>query len=217
MWKAMAYKELRESLRIVSVALICSILLVGGAMGLPSVPFSGGDAHVIPFVGGSFTGFYGMIAFGLAIGLGLSQSLGEVPRGTWLYLLHRSVERWWLIAWKLACGGGLLLLATVWPVLAYGWWAATPGRHASPFEWSMTLSCWRILVSITAVYLGAFLTGLRPARWFGSRLLPLIGVLAILFFVQWLPWWWLLGAALIVVLDAALIAAVLYTADARDY
>jgi len=213
----MAYKELRESLRIMSVALICFLLLVGGAMGLPGVPFNGGDSHAIPFVSPTFAGYFGTISFGLAIALGLSQSLGEAPRGTWLYLLHRPVERWRLIAWKLAFGGGLLLVATAWPVLAYAWWAATPGRHASPFEWSMTAPCWQIYVLMTALYLGAFLTGLRPARWFGSRLLPLVGAAALIFFMQWIPWWWLLGVAALLALDVGLVACVLYVAGARDY
>ncbi len=218
MWKALAYKELRESLRIVSVALLCFVLVLGAVMGLPTLPFgSSGGGGAIPFVGGSFLSWYVMIAGGLALGLGLGQSLGESPRGTWLYLLHRPVQRWKLIAWKLAVGGGLFLLVTLWPMLVYAWWAATPGRHASPFEWSMTLPCWQGWVSITPLYLGAFLTGLRPARWFGSRLLPLAGAGTLIFVIQALPWWWLLGVAAVLVLDVWLIAAVFYVAQVRDY
>ena len=73
-------------------------------------------------------------------------------------------------------GAGLYLAFSAVPILVYAWWAATPGTHAGPFEWSMTLPAWQLWLSITAIYLAAFLVGMRPARWIGSRLLPLVAV-----------------------------------------
>ena len=52
-------------------------------------------------------------------------------------------------------------------------WAATPGTHASPFEWSMTVPIWIGWFAMTILYLGAFHTVVRPGRWYRSRLLPL--------------------------------------------
>ena len=54
--------------------------------------------------------------------------------------------------------------------------AAAPRTHPGPFEWSMTESALRLWLILPLVYLGAFFSGLRPARWFGSRLLPLLSV-----------------------------------------
>ena len=68
-----------------------------------------------------------------------------------------------------------------------------PGKHASPFFWWMTATAWEAWGVIAIVYLAAFLAGIRPARWFGTRLLPLAagGVLAALLR---LPMFWpLLG------------------------
>ncbi len=39
----------------------------------------------------------------------------------------------------------------------------------------MTESAWRFCFGMPLLYLGAFLSGLRPARWYGTRLLPLVG------------------------------------------
>jgi hypothetical protein len=40
----------------------------------------------------------------------------------------------------------------------------------------MTLPTWQALIAVTMLYLAAFLCGLRPSRWFGSRLLPLVAI-----------------------------------------
>ena len=39
----------------------------------------------------------------------------------------------------------------------------------------MTVPAFQIWLLMPLVYLGAFASGIRPARWFGSRLLPLVG------------------------------------------
>src|SRR5437867_2133155 len=70
-------------------------------------------------------------------------------------------------------GDVLLFLCSVPPVLFLAWWAVTPGHHPSPFLWSMTDQTFRLILATPLLYLGAFLSGLRPARWWGTRLLPL--------------------------------------------
>lgn len=113
---------------------------------------------------------------------------------------------------KLSAGLGLYLVTAAMPILLYAGWAATPGTHASPFEWSMTLGAWQIWLAITGFYLAAFLVGIRPARWIGSRLLPLVGVgvLVVILAVNR----WLIG---IFILDACLVSAIFFVACSRDY
>jgi hypothetical protein len=101
-------------------------------------------------------------------------------------------------------------------------WAATPGTHASPFEWSMTMPVWGAWFGMLTIYLGAFLSGLRPGAWVGTRLAPLAaaaGVLAVS-----TAMWWLSGAlavsvyiVVLITADIALAVAILETADARDF
>ena len=39
------------------------------------------------------------------------------------------------------------------------------------------------------LYFGAFLSGIRPARWFGTRLLPLVAAGALAMLLPELRWW----------------------------
>ena len=39
----------------------------------------------------------------------------------------------------------------------------------------MTIPVWLTWLAVGLVYLGAFLSGIRPAAWWGTRLMPLAG------------------------------------------
>ena len=70
--------------------------------------------------------------------------------------------------------------------------------------------------SLPVAYLGAFLTGVRPARWFGTRLLPgVAGSFSFIFFVEFLAWpYSLLGS---IALSAVLMSLVFYEARNSDF
>ena len=92
-----------------------------------------------------------------------------------------------IILTKLLSGALLLLACTSLPILIYAAWAAAPGTHPAPFEWSMTGPMRSNLAGDAAVLPGAFASGIRPARWFGSRLLPLVAVAIPTFLLAVLP------------------------------
>jgi ABC-type transport system involved in multi-copper enzyme maturation permease subunit len=216
--KALVRKELRELLGITAAALGCYLVLVVSLMGamifnwIPGMP---SGTREVPFTDISFEGFFLLISIAFAAALGLRQSAVEAARGTFLFLLHRPVRRDAIFLTKLATGAGVLVLCAGVPIVAYGAWASVPGHHPGPFEWSMTVPAWQTVVLLPLVYLGAFLSGLRPARWFGTRLLPLVGSLGALWLVSLLPWW--LSLALAVLLYGLLAANVCWVARARDY
>ena len=81
----------------------------------------------------------------------------------------------------------------------------------------MTDSAFRVWLRMPLIYLGAFASGIRPARWFGSRLLPLISVAVpvVLSFV--LPHWWLIGFPLVVLVAAVLVSDILCETETRDF
>jgi hypothetical protein len=112
-------------------------------------------------------------------------------------------------------------LAAILPVLVYAIWAAMPGTHASPFFWSMTTMDWLLALGMSVVYFGAFLSGLRPARIFGSRFLPLAGsVLALLFpslLASTFGVFRVLYVPLLIVVNGLFAAAILFVAKSRDY
>jgi hypothetical protein len=132
-------------------------------------------------------------------------------------LLHRPLLRTQLVGAKLLVGICLYLTVAALPILLYALWAATPGTHASPFEWSMTLESWKGWLTMTAIYLGGFLSGIRPGLWKGTRLLPLIVAVLLAILLTVVPWVWAWGAVALAILDAILVTTIFYVARTRDF
>jgi hypothetical protein len=131
-------------------------------------------------------------------------------------LLHRPVSRRRIYGAKLLVGLTTCLICGLAPFLMYAFWAATPGTHASPFEWSMTKDVWVAWLWMTAIYLGAFLSGIRPAAWLGTRLAPLAAAVLSGF----LSWWDASTAGGLVFLGVAnvvLIIAIFRVVESRDF
>jgi hypothetical protein len=216
--RALALKELREVFGIAAVALGCYLALAVNAMGAKVfdwVPGMPRGTTQVPFSNG-FNEFFEFLTVLLTLALGFRQSAWESSRGTYLFLLHRPLGRDAVFWTKLATGVGVLLLCGSVPIVLYAAWAAVPGHHAGPFEWSMTAPVWQFLLLMPLLYLGAFLSGLRPARWFGTRLLPLVASVVFLVLVNLVPWW-SLAFPLAVALCGLLAANVCHVARVRDY
>ena len=217
MLKRLALKELRETAGIALLAVIVYAGMVMHQAGVTVLPWMYSFSEVIPFVYEGFFLNFAVISACLAIALGLRQSTWESVGDTYQFLLHRPLGRGRIVGTKLLIGAGLCLLCTALPILAYAWWAAAPGKHASPFYWSMTVPAWKVWISMTGVYLGAFLSGIRPARWTSTRLVPLASAGILVFLMQFVPSWWILGLACVVLLDAVLVANVVFVIRTRDY
>src|SRR4051794_3600456 len=226
MTTALAYKELRETLPIAAVGLAALLLVALHPMGYSPIPNLLGYLQQgrIPFVsyGDDFVSQFGMAAGGLALVLGFWQSLGDFWGDAHLFVLHRPASRRKIYGVKLFVGLAAYVVCSVVPVVLYSLWAATPGTHASPFQWSMTTDAWIAWLSMVTVYLGAFLSGIRPAAWLGTRLAPMAAAASMLMLASAVsalspttsPF-----AALAVVASAdfALVVAVLYAAQSRDF
>ena len=216
MFRALISKELRENAWIALVALAVYAYVASDATGSSLFPWTSPRAGEIPFISGSFTQMWLYITIILSIVLGFRQTLAESMLDTWSFLLHRPAERNHILAAKLLVGAGLCLICGAVPILVYAWWAATPGTHPSPFEWSMTLSVWKRLACMTLLYLGAFLSGLRPARWQATRLFPLVTAAVLAMLIGNAPWWWGWGFGALVLTCAWFAASIFYTADSCD-
>jgi len=233
MIKALAIKELREIAWILAigaaayacmVGLIISLSMTQGLLAIPglrrflqSIATYGSDRS-LPFVQGSFTTHYWVISFVLVVAIAFRQSLGENRRGTYCFLLHRPLSRTSVFITKLVVGLGLFLFVAALPLLALGTWAATPGTHPGPFEWSMTLPAWKIWASMSIAYLATFLCGIRQARWRGSRLAPFAAMtLPLLLLAAPLPMPWLTGSLSILLIGALLLNCILWAAATRDF
>lgn len=92
-------------------------------------------------------------------------------------MLLQGASRAQVLGVKLSVGAVAIVLVAAIPLGIYTLWAAAPATHASPFYWSMCVWAWLNVFEIPLVYLAAFLSGLRPGAWLGSRLLPLVAAL----------------------------------------
>jgi hypothetical protein len=226
MTRALIYKEIRETLPIVAVGLAALLLVALHPMGYSPIPNLLGylQQGAIPFVGyrDEFTSQFHMAAGGLALALGFWQSLADFWGGAHLFVLHRPASRRRIYGVKLAVGLAAYLMCGVVPIALYALWAATPGTHASPFEWSMTTDAWFGWISMVTIYLSAFLSGVRPASWMGTRLAPLAAAAAMLMLAEVagmkFPAISPFGGLLILVLtDIALAVSIIYVVQARDF
>jgi ABC-type transport system involved in multi-copper enzyme maturation permease subunit len=225
---AIVKKELRETRVFAALALGLYFLylskLTGHLERLQSwifawVPGMNAEPPDVPFVEGLFVRILFFIGAALAITLGFRQSAWEPSQGTAQYLLHLPLSRRTIFVTKLTTGISLLLGCTLLPILIYAIWAAMPATHAGPFEWSMTWPAFQVWLLMPLAYLGAFASGIRPARWYGSRLLPLVSVVvagAILAVVaQW--WLWLIALPLLLLVAAVLVSDILWEVETRDF
>lgn len=219
---AIARKELREMLPLIALAALVQLWLLFGAIGaLPKWmgDFSAGNfiPYFDPLNDGDAVMAMVMVGGCLAIGLGLGQTLWELFRGTFPFLLHRPVARTTIFSSKLLVGAGAWLALTVLPIFVYALWAATPGTHPAPFAWWMTATAWQLCLDVLLVYLAAFLCGLRPARWYVSRFLPGVFAGIVLLIVLILPLGLLWSAAILLTVCAGYVLAILHVAQTRDY
>lgn len=219
MLKQLAIKELRESLGLAALAVLGMTWAVSQLMGfsiLSSLTGQMQSQNVLAFINDGFTSYAAIFVGGMTIALGLKQSAWEHGRGTYHFLLHRPISRRSIIGTKLAVGLLLTLLILAGAILTYGRWVSIPGNRAAPFEWSMSVQAWKLAMVLPIVYLGAFLSGMRPGRWFGTRLMPLAGAILWASFASQMPMWWLFVPLALVGYGCGL-AGIAYYTETRDF
>jgi ABC-2 type transport system ATP-binding protein len=223
---AIVAKEWRETRLLAALALAIYGVYVSKLTGhwnhlltelIGWLPGLGGPLPDIPFVQDGFGTIYGFVGFSLAIALGFRQSFWELRQGTAPFLLHLPMSRPAIMLTKLLSGAGLLLACTFLPIAIYAAWAAAPGTHPGPFEWSMTGPFIHLWLMLPLVYLGAFASGIRPTRWFGSRLFPLVSVAIPVFLFQFAQRWHLIALPILLLATAAMISNIVLEAETRDF
>ncbi len=228
----LVFKELRETAWIAGIALVVNLAFAIGFTGVlrGREPFwkylwtlkftdvlrSGSPFWESPFTIAATVDFV-IVGMCLAAALGLRQTVGDRAQQTFRFLLHRPPGLRWSIGTKLLVGVGLYLIVALVPLAFCVWWAATPGTHPSPFRWAMTRLAWQGWLAGSILYLGAFLAGLCPARWFGTRLLLLIGAAGLAGFFTFFSWSWTVGMLLTLLADLLLAGCIVFVARTRDF
>jgi hypothetical protein len=226
MYRELIVKELRETWWLAASAMLLlsnsalndfGVRVFEGSVPFRWVPPS--DARFVPFINGELLEYLGLTVGVLGLALGFWQTIGEDVRGTWPFWLHRPLPRERLIGVKVAVGLLLVAAAGAVPILVSGLWFSRPGTRAAPFYWWQTEAAWQFAIIGPLLYLGAFYSGLRDARWLGTRVLPLGAIaLWLLFHVQFfweaLP---AIGFWVSALFDLLLLAAILDAARSRDF
>lgn len=185
--KALIRKELRENLKlgVLGLVVITFILLqFYRHYGELLRPLAAGGTEVRgpylqPLANMELLGYVGIFCAAFAVLLGWFQSFNERHRDLWSFLAHRPLMRTELFLGKVIAGLGLYVLVAGLPLVCFIVWAIAPGHVAAPFEGSMLLPHAAVFLAGPAYYFAGMLTGLRQARWYGSRSLGLGGALLI--------------------------------------
>jgi ABC-type transport system involved in multi-copper enzyme maturation permease subunit len=223
---AIVKKELRETRVFAVLAIVVYLIYLSNLTGHWGRPLSWifawapgmkGEPPDVPFVEGQFVTILFFIGAALAITLGFRQSAWEPNQGTAQYLLHLPLTRRTIFLTKLTTGISVLLGCTLLPILIYATWAAMPATHAGPFEWSMTAMAFQVWLFMPLAYLGAFASGIRPARWYGSRLLPLVSVAVAGIILAVASQWWLIALPLMLLAATVLVSDILWVVETRDF
>lgn len=199
--KALVFKELRENLKLAALGLVIYVLLLvvqyRDYVVSPTNmyhPLARGD---LLWNTAWFCGIFGAV-------LGWLQIHNERRPDLWAFLLHRPITRTQIFLGKALAGLGLYAAVVGLPLLVFILWALWPGHVAAPFEPKMLRPLASHILAGVAFYFAGMLTGLRQARWYGSRALGL-GLPLIAFLVMQIrPEWWqgwlviLLGAVVLI-------------------
>jgi hypothetical protein len=162
--KAIYVKELRENAKWAILLAAGVALLLGWAIQISLLASFASSAMLGSTV-------VGLPAVGLI--LGLLQTLQDQWRGRYAFVMHRPTTASSIFWGKVLAGLTLYVPITGIPFLAVAVWAAAPGNLAAPFDWHMTLPGIWDLINGSTWYFAGLLVGSRPARWIGSRIMPL--------------------------------------------
>ncbi len=140
--------------------------------------------------------------------LGWLQIHNERHRDLWAFLVHRPLSRTGIFLAKVSAGVALYCAGTGLPLLGFVLWVRFSGLVAAPFEWSMVLPAASGFLTGLVFYFAGMLTGLREARWYASRGLPLLAALAVA--VAAADLWTFWQAALLILGGTALIGTAVW-------
>lgn len=172
---ALIFKELRSLSRFIALALLADVWLLNEMTG---ARFGGTRPAVsgLVLVRADWLICFGFVAAGIASLLGLAMSLDDGLRGTWPFALFRPISRRAYVGVKLLVGGVLTWLLVALPVAGYSVWVT---QSESLWRWSLLQPAIEACGWSVVVFLGAFLSGIRPAKWWWSRLWPLGGTVVL--------------------------------------
>jgi len=152
----------------------------------------------------------------VAVLIGALQIVPERRRDLWAFVMHRPASKAMLFGGKAIAGLSLYAAATVIPLLGAAAWAAIPGNVDGPFDWGLTLGGFGAILFGCPFYFAVMFITLRPARWYGSAILPIVAPIALAWFnsaALFTEWWQAVSVSLIAGTTYAMAAYGLFQGD----
>jgi uncharacterized membrane protein SirB2 len=215
MLKALFWKEFRDVLPLCAIALAVQVLLICYAIGIWTVEQHRNDVLAVwPFV------YIAAVVFPIA--MGLWQNWRESTQNTFQFLLHRPLKREKIFGTKIGLGLVFCLVVGLLPLACFTAWIEIAIKNArSNFPEVLQVLC----SGIWLMYLGSFISSIRPARWFGSRFFPLLAGVALFIVAHPIlemtrrlsDVWHAVGLMVGPALTVAFVVAALHVAQTRDY
>jgi hypothetical protein len=214
MLKALVWKEFRELLPMGTIAIGVQVLLICYAMNDWRVHHNPGN------VAGTFPVLY-IASMVFVLCAGLWQGAREISQNTYQFLLQRPVTRTSVFGIKVGFGALVCIVAGLAPIVLFTAWAQNVVRR----DEDTVSTVWGLCGGAWLIYFGALLSGLWPARWYGSRFYPLLAGILLYILLQFfystldqiawpshdvIP---LLGP----IISLGFVLAILYVGQTRDY
>lgn len=202
MMRALIIKELRENFKWLVMGLAVSLLLTWAAV--PKSLDSLGDSLC------EYLGFTGAI---LAFVLGISQSVWDTRDNQAGFLFHRGQSRNQILASKLIAAAAIYAVALGIPLLLATIYFAAIGPQHLPVRPLQVLEPAILVTLCFLIHPATMLMILRPSRWLGTKLLPLIAPLFICFMfatTKYNSWYWLMAFGMFFTLLVLLGAGIFY-------
>jgi len=180
--KQLWLKEWREQFKValIGLAIFSLILLqaVKNGMSQLSSLYQGYETTIWadglqPLVSGELLGESAFFCGFFGLALGWLQIFAENHRDLRAFLVHRPVDRLLLLHAKLLSGLALYALAVGLPFAVLLVYVLIPGHVPAPFEWAMVGPMVNLFLLGLVGYGAGLLIGLRPARWYASRIFGL--------------------------------------------
>lgn len=205
---ALTKKELREHFPLAAIGLAGGLFVAGlyarsgelypgysssllwRMLGAGSQSWFAYNELPVPIAYRSYLGKLGLVCYGLALLLGFLMSWKEEVKRTWHFLWHRPVRRGQVLGAKLLAGALLYLPAGAAPFAFLAYWCSVPGHFPAPWAIELIYPGVEVIARGYVVFLGAFLCGIRPAKWYATKFVPLIGMVVLLIASSQIPIWY---------------------------
>ena len=164
---ALLWKEFRETVRWFPLCLLLMIAMIWSTIpGLNGI-------YLVSRLSGNLASSVGIGAIVTSIAFAIAQFALDQRDSARGYLLHRRLSGKQIFQAKFVVGAGLYAAAVFVPLIVAAIYLEWIGPERLPTSWLQTVPAFAVGFYCFSFYFGTSMVLCRPARWFGTRLVPI--------------------------------------------